>query len=125
MLRKSCFSVPAVQNAYELAVGIGHESASDPPGAHVVCVLFEEYVGTDRARPRFHDRFSRSIWIAVEGSPSETAEDHASRAGDDALVMPLALLPRSGAWMVWIKRAAAVIMIGMAEYYFVLAGYNL
>ena len=37
----------------------------------------------------------------------------------------LALLPRSGAWMVWLKRAAAVIMIGMAEYYFVLAGYNL
>jgi thiol:disulfide interchange protein DsbD len=37
----------------------------------------------------------------------------------------LALLPNSGAWMVWIKRAAAVIMIGMAEYYFVLAGYNL
>ena len=36
----------------------------------------------------------------------------------------LALLPRSGGWMVWVKRAAAVIMIGMAEYYFVLAGYN-
>ncbi len=37
----------------------------------------------------------------------------------------LALLPSSGAWMVWIKRVAAVIMIGMAEYYFVQAGYNL
>jgi thiol:disulfide interchange protein DsbD len=37
----------------------------------------------------------------------------------------LAVLPSSGEWMVWIKRAAAVIMIGMAEYYFVLAGYNL
>ena len=37
----------------------------------------------------------------------------------------VALLPRSGAWMVWMKRVAAVIMIGMAEYYFVLAGYNL
>ena len=36
----------------------------------------------------------------------------------------LALLPRSGAWMVWVKRAAAVIMMGMAEYYFVMAGYN-
>lgn len=34
------------------------------------------------------------------------------------------LLPRSGSWMVWVKRAAALIMIGMAEYYFVLAGYN-
>ena len=37
----------------------------------------------------------------------------------------LALLPRSGTWMVWVKRAAAVIMLGMAEYYFITAGYNL
>ena len=37
----------------------------------------------------------------------------------------LAVLPRSGVWMVWVKRAAALIMIGMAEYYFVSAGYNL
>jgi len=37
----------------------------------------------------------------------------------------LALLPRSGAWMVWVKRVAAVIMIAMAEYYFMTAGYNL
>jgi cytochrome c-type biogenesis protein len=37
----------------------------------------------------------------------------------------LALLPRSGAWMVWIKRVAAVIMLAMAEYYFMTAGYNL
>ena len=31
-------------------------------------------------------------------------------------------LPRSGPWMVWVKRIAAVIMIAMAEYYFVKAG---
>jgi len=37
----------------------------------------------------------------------------------------LALLPRSGMWMIWIKRIAAVIMLGVAEYYFVTAGYNL
>jgi thiol:disulfide interchange protein len=37
----------------------------------------------------------------------------------------VALLPRSGAWMVWVKRAAAVLMVAMAEYYFVQAGYNL
>lgn len=37
----------------------------------------------------------------------------------------LAVLPRSGGWMVWVKRAAAVIMIAMAQYYFVRAGYNL
>ncbi|MGD8320571.1 MAG: cytochrome c biogenesis protein CcdA [Gemmatimonadota bacterium] len=37
----------------------------------------------------------------------------------------LTLLPRSGSWMVWAKRVAAVIMIAMAQYYFVKAGYNL
>ncbi len=31
-------------------------------------------------------------------------------------------LPKAGAWMTWAKRAAAVIMLGMAEYYFVQAG---
>jgi thiol:disulfide interchange protein DsbD len=34
----------------------------------------------------------------------------------------LAALPASGRWMVWIKRAAGLIMIGVAEYYFVQAG---
>ena len=34
-------------------------------------------------------------------------------------------LPRSGQWMIWVKRVAAVIMLAMAEYYFVTAGYNL
>ncbi len=34
----------------------------------------------------------------------------------------LAGLPRSGAWMVWIKKGAGLIMIGVAEYYFVQAG---
>ncbi len=37
----------------------------------------------------------------------------------------LVLLPRSGRWMVWAKRLAALVMIVMAEYYFVQAGYNL
>lgn len=37
----------------------------------------------------------------------------------------LALLPRSGTWMVWVKRGAALLMILMAQYYFVQAGYNL
>ena len=32
------------------------------------------------------------------------------------------VLPTSGPWMVWIKRAAAVIMLGMAQYYFVQVG---
>jgi cytochrome c-type biogenesis protein len=34
----------------------------------------------------------------------------------------LARLPRSGAWMIWIKRAAGVILLLMAQYYFVQAG---
>jgi thiol:disulfide interchange protein DsbD len=33
-----------------------------------------------------------------------------------------AYLPRSGTWMVWIKRVAGVVLIGMAEYYFVQMG---
>jgi cytochrome c-type biogenesis protein len=34
----------------------------------------------------------------------------------------LARLPRSGGWMLWIKRLAAVILIAMAQYYFVQTG---
>lgn len=34
----------------------------------------------------------------------------------------LAMLPKPGAWMVWIKRAAGVVLLLMAEYYFVRAG---
>ena len=37
----------------------------------------------------------------------------------------LTLLPSSGRWMVWAKRFAAVVMIVMAQYYLVQAGYNL
>ena len=34
----------------------------------------------------------------------------------------VAALPRSGAWMVWVKRGAGVALLAMAEYYFVEAG---
>ncbi len=34
----------------------------------------------------------------------------------------LAALPRSGAWMSWIKKGAGVVLLVMAEYYFVQAG---
>lgn len=34
----------------------------------------------------------------------------------------LARLPRAGAWMVWIKRIFALLMIGAAEYYLIQAG---
>ena len=33
-----------------------------------------------------------------------------------------ASLPRAGRWMVWIKRAAAILMLAMAEYYFIRMG---
>jgi thiol:disulfide interchange protein DsbD len=34
----------------------------------------------------------------------------------------LGALPRSGAWMVWIKKIAGIVMIGVAEYYFIQVG---
>jgi thiol:disulfide interchange protein DsbD len=34
----------------------------------------------------------------------------------------LAALPKSGPWLKWINRGAGVVLLGMAEYYFVLAG---
>lgn len=34
----------------------------------------------------------------------------------------LAALPRAGSWMLWVKRVSAVLMIVMAEYYFVKMG---
>jgi cytochrome c-type biogenesis protein len=34
----------------------------------------------------------------------------------------LVSLPRAGAWMVWVKRAAAALMLIMAEYYFIQVG---
>ncbi|MCE2398710.1 MAG: sulfite exporter TauE/SafE family protein [Gemmatimonadetes bacterium] len=37
----------------------------------------------------------------------------------------LSRLPRAGRWMVAVKRVAAVVMLGVAQYYFVQTGYNL
>ena len=34
----------------------------------------------------------------------------------------VAALPRAGAWMVWIKRGAGVVLLGVAEYYFIQMG---
>jgi len=34
----------------------------------------------------------------------------------------LSTLPRAGAWMAWIKKGAGVVLLAMAEYYFVQAG---
>lgn len=37
----------------------------------------------------------------------------------------LARLPRSGKWMIWMKKGAGLLMLAVAQYYFVKAGYNL
>ena len=37
----------------------------------------------------------------------------------------LALLPRSGRWMVWMKKGAGILMLAVAQYFFIRAGYNL
>jgi thiol:disulfide interchange protein DsbD len=37
----------------------------------------------------------------------------------------LAALPRAGRWMNWIKRAAGIVLLGMAEYYFIQMGRTL
>ncbi|HKW41200.1 MAG TPA: cytochrome c biogenesis protein CcdA [Gemmatimonadales bacterium] len=34
----------------------------------------------------------------------------------------LAALPRAGQWMVWVKKLAGVVLLGMAEYYFIQMG---
>jgi thiol:disulfide interchange protein DsbD len=34
----------------------------------------------------------------------------------------VATLPRSGAWMVWVKRISGIVMLAMAEYYFIKMG---
>jgi len=34
----------------------------------------------------------------------------------------LAALPKAGRWMLWIKRVAGIVMLAMAEYYFIQAG---
>lgn len=34
----------------------------------------------------------------------------------------LARLPSSGAWLVWIKKGAGIVMVGVAEYYFIQMG---
>jgi thiol:disulfide interchange protein DsbD len=37
----------------------------------------------------------------------------------------LAALPKAGRWMVWIKKTAGIIMLGVAQYYFISAGMTL
>jgi len=35
------------------------------------------------------------------------------------------VLPQSGKWMIWTKKAAGILMLAVAQYYFIRAGYNL
>jgi len=34
----------------------------------------------------------------------------------------VAALPRAGSWMVWVKKFSGVVLLGMAEYYFIQMG---
>lgn len=69
-------------------------------------------------------------WVATTGSPTlGFVYLFVFSLGMTALLVVvgifsgvLARLPRSGTWMLWIKRAAGVILLIMAQYYFVQAG---
>lgn len=69
-------------------------------------------------------------WVAANGSGVlGFAYLFAFSLGMTALLVGVGLfsglataLPRSGAWMVWVKKGAGVIMLVMAQYYFVQAG---
>ena len=67
-------------------------------------------------------------WLMVEGAGALTNVPYAW-LGVFALLVAvglssgaLARLPRAGAWMLWVKRAFAAIMLGVAEYYLVKMG---
>ncbi len=72
-------------------------------------------------------------WVATTGSPVlGFLYLFAFSLGMTALLVAvglsagiLARLPRAGPWMAWIKKGAGVIMLLVAEYYFVRAGYSL
>jgi len=69
-------------------------------------------------------------WVAGEGSPlMGFVYLFVFSLGMTAVLVAIgifsgsiAALPRAGRWMVWIKRAGGVIMIAMAEYYFIQMG---
>ena len=69
-------------------------------------------------------------WVATTGSPTlGFVYLFVFSLGMTALLVAvglfsgtLARLPRSGAWMTWIKRVAGLILIAMAEFYFIRMG---
>lgn len=69
-------------------------------------------------------------WVAGEGSPAlGFLYLFVFSIGMTALLIAVGIfsgtlgsLPRAGTWMVWVKRIGGVIMIAMAEYYFIQMG---
>ena len=53
---------------------------------------------------------------------------HCTKSGDTSVAITMvncrnvAALPRSGAWMMWVKRGFGFVMLGVAEYYFIKMG---
>ncbi len=95
------------------AMGAVSGIVAAPCGAPIFGALLTWVAGTRHAGLGFLYLFSfalgmSSILVAVG-------------LGTDRLVQ----LPRSGAWMVWVKRGFAAVMIGVAEWYLVGAGKQL
>jgi len=66
-------------------------------------------------------------WVAGEGSPLlGFIYLFVFSLGMTALLVAVGIfagsLPRAGKWMTWVKRAGGIIMIAMAEYYFIQMG---
>lgn len=72
-------------------------------------------------------------WVATTGSPVlGFLYLLVFSAGMTALLIvvgvfsgSLALLPKSGPWLAWIKRGSGIVMLGVAEYYLILVGMGL
>lgn len=66
-------------------------------------------------------------WVAGEGSPlTGFVYLFVFSLGMTALLVAVGIfagsLPRAGRWMLWVKRLGGIVMIGMAEYYFIQMG---
>ena len=83
-----------------------------PCGAPAFAAVLTFVAATGSARPRLH-------------VPAGVLARHDGGAGGRGrLRRRVTALPRSGAWLVWLKRAGGVLLLGMAEYYAFLAGRN-
>jgi cytochrome c-type biogenesis protein len=93
-----------------LAMGAASGVVAAPCGAPVMAAVLT-WVGTTRSATLgfiylFVFSFGMTALLIVVGTFSGA----------------LARLPKAGAWMIWVKRLFALLMIGAAEYYFVTMG---